>query len=67
MYILKNKTLFTIIILTIFSFNTSAQNLPPFFDPEVDDTENAPISGLVIAGLITGGLIGCWKLKKEHD
>lgn len=60
--ILFKLSLFLVLFIT-FSTTLSAQ-LPPAFDPSVDDTSGAPISGLVALGLIVGVAVGYEKLRK---
>jgi len=55
-----------LLILLVISASEAFAQLPPGFgDTSVDDTTApAPISGLVVLGVIVGTLIGYKKLKK---
>jgi|GEM_PF-6259790 len=62
----KYKYYLIILVILIFTGTTHAQGLPPFFDPEVNDNDpsEAPISGLIGIGILTGaGLI--YRYRKE--
>jgi len=59
------KIVYFLFFIFIFSVYASAQNLPPAFDPNVDDnTSNAPISELIYLGLAVGTALG-YKYRKK--
>ncbi len=62
---IKFKFLALLTLVTCFSNTVMAQLPPGFGDTTIDDTSSpAPISGLVVLGVVVGAVIGYKKLEK---